>query len=104
MTAQENQTLFDIALQECGTAESAFAIARANGKSITDIITVGTEIIIPANNKTNKKVLNFYDANQIRPATGTNTKNNSFLHGNIGTTALQFTANLQSLNYYLLTT
>lgn len=104
MTAQENQTLFDIALQECGSVESAFAIARANGKSITDIIDVGEEITIPAIAKIDKKGVNFYDANQIRPATGTNTNSHSSIEIIIGENTHRITATIQSLNYYLVTT
>jgi len=66
---KENQTLFDIALIHYGDANTAFAIARKNNISITDILAVGTEIELPEVNK-NKAVVDFYANNNIEPATG----------------------------------
>lgn len=39
------QTLIDIALQKCGTAESIFKVAAANGMQITDALVAGQEVI-----------------------------------------------------------
>ena len=35
-TTRNNQTLLDIAVQECGTVEAAFEIAERNGLALTD--------------------------------------------------------------------
>ena len=40
-TTRNNQTLPDIALQECGNIEAAFDIARLNGLSLTDELKTG---------------------------------------------------------------
>jgi len=78
MIVQENQTLFDIALQEFGSAEAAFAIARTNNISLTDIIPVGTEITLPdfsnPSPAVNRQMLAYYKNHNIQPATGTNDK------------------------------
>lgn len=79
MQTQENQTLFDIALQEYGTAEAAFELSRTNNISISDIIPAGTEIMLPENATNNKQILSFYKSNNIQPATGTNQNFNKFI-------------------------
>jgi len=60
------QTLFDIAVQECGSIEAVFEIARTNNLSITAELPAGTIIILPeVYNRTVKKV---YQDNGYKPA------------------------------------
>ena len=67
MKVAQGQTLIDIAIQECGSAESAIDIAVANGISVTDELTPGTELIIPSIKS--KAVVDYYDNHGIKAAT-----------------------------------
>ena len=71
---QENQTLFDIALQEYGTAEAVFALAYANNISITDILQTDTELTLPTGIPINNNAAEYYKKNNVKPASGTNDK------------------------------
>lgn len=64
-----NQSLLDIALQYTGTAESVFAIAQANGMSVSAILDAGTEVFLPINLNTNSEIKNYYQARSLQPAT-----------------------------------
>ena len=44
---QAGQTLLDIAVQEYGTIEAVFMLAKANDMSITDSLQAGQQIEIP---------------------------------------------------------
>lgn len=46
-SARDRQTLFDIALEQCGSVEAVFDLAFNNGLSLSDDIEVGTELNIP---------------------------------------------------------
>ncbi|AQY22969.1 hypothetical protein [Riemerella anatipestifer] len=63
-----NQSFLDLALQHTGKATNAFAIALANGKSITDDLEAGSEIKITTEAQ-NKDILSYYTAKGIQPAT-----------------------------------
>lgn len=67
----DNQSLFDIALMHCGKAELAYDIAIANGISVTDSVSVGSEITIPDGLKVNNDIVQFYKQNGVKPATYT---------------------------------
>jgi nucleoid-associated protein YgaU len=64
---QHRQTLWDLALQHCGSANSAFSISRLNNIALTDMPASGTELIVPG--VENKTVVNYYADNGIVPAT-----------------------------------
>lgn len=65
-----NQSLFDIALQHTGSLENAFALALANGLSLTDDLAVGNWLMADSQElKVNKDILNYYTAKNIQPAT-----------------------------------
>jgi len=70
-TVLAGQSLWDMALQHCGRADAAFSIARMNGLNITDSLTPGTVLVLPA--VTNKRVVKYYVDNGIMPATGAST-------------------------------
>lgn len=70
-TALAGQSLWDMALQHCGSADAAFAIARMNNVNLTDSPTPGTVLALPA--VTNKKVVKYYADNGIMPASGAST-------------------------------
>jgi len=67
MKVAQGQSLIDIAIQECGSAEAAILIAIANGIAVTDELTPGVGLIIPG--ASNKAVAAYYAARNIKPAT-----------------------------------
>lgn len=69
--ALSKQTFYDISIQYFGTADYAFAIAHGNQKSVSDTLVVGQEIALPELIK-DAKVLQYYKARNIIPATGLN--------------------------------
>jgi hypothetical protein len=67
-----NQSLFDLAIQYTGSAETVFLILSANdGLELTDQLTTGQEIEVPeeAVAAGNQIVIDYYAANNIFPAT-----------------------------------
>ncbi len=71
--AKERQTLFDIALQECGDMEVAFDIARKNDISISTVLDPGTMLQVPEAGTGGRRVADYYAINRIVPATGMET-------------------------------
>ncbi|MEE6129067.1 hypothetical protein V2E39_16830 [Chryseobacterium arthrosphaerae] len=69
ITALENQTILDILIQHTGMIENSFAIAQANGVSISDILTPGRDIIISDQLNIDEDVYSYFDAKGIQPAT-----------------------------------
>ena len=67
MIVLEGQSLLDIAIQCCGSAEAAYDIALLNNISITDDLAAGRELTIPAS--VNASVVTYYTQKGIRPAT-----------------------------------
>lgn len=64
-----NQSLLDIAIQHTGAVENTFAIAVANGLSLTDDLPAGAEIKIPDSANKDNDVLNYYTTKSLQPAT-----------------------------------
>lgn len=62
------QSLPDLTIQECGGLDAMMEVAADNGLSITDDITPGTTL--KCNAVVNKKNVDIYNANDLRPATG----------------------------------
>ena len=69
ITILHNQSLLDLAVQHTGAVESVFAIAVANGLSLTDDLPAGTEIKLPDSVNKDNDVLNYYTARRLQPAT-----------------------------------
>lgn len=63
-----SQSLLDLAIQHTGSVENAFALAVANGLSLTDELEAGEESGIPKV-EANKDILNYYQAKRLQPAT-----------------------------------
>lgn len=66
--ALANQTILDIAIQECGDVIAGFDFATQNGLSITDDLILGkdykkTDIL-------NTKIVDYYAKRNLHPATG----------------------------------
>jgi hypothetical protein len=68
MKIKTGQSLFDIAIQHCGSAEAAFDLAVLNGVSLTDDISAGIELELPP--VVNKNTVNYYANKSISPCTG----------------------------------
>lgn len=62
------QTLFDIALQCCGSVEAAFDIAVLNDIEVTSCPAAGSVVTVP--DRANRKVADYFGRNGVRPATG----------------------------------
>lgn len=67
---RERQTIFDVALQACGSAESAFNIARLNDVSVSEMLPSGTSLELPDIDAVGKRVVAYYSNNAFYPATG----------------------------------
>lgn len=65
---QAGQTLLDIAIQEYGTIEAAFMLAKANDLSITDTLQAGQVIEIPEM-VYNSVLAEYCQRNSVCPAT-----------------------------------
>ena len=59
------QTLFDIAIQCCGSVEAAFDIAALNDIEVTSCPAAGSVVTVP--DRTNKRVVKYYSENNIIP-------------------------------------
>ena len=72
ITVLNNQSLFDISVQEYGTIEGVFEIALANGLSVTDKLTAGQKLKIPEIDQSlvQPEIVDYYKRNDIHPATG----------------------------------
>jgi len=67
VTILEGQSLLDIALQELGSLEGAYALAVLNGLSLTDSLAAGMLLQLP--DVVDKRIVNYYSERNIRPAT-----------------------------------
>ncbi len=72
ITILHNQSLLDIAIQHTGRVENAFALAVANGISVTDDLTPGKDLVIPDTVQMDSDIVNYYSAKGIQPATAWN--------------------------------
>jgi hypothetical protein len=69
VTALNNQTLLDIAIQTTGKAENLLKIAMANDLVPTEPIAPGTVLTIPDTVEMDEDIVRYYAANNIQPAT-----------------------------------
>lgn len=68
----ENQTVFDIAVQESGSVIAAFDWALKNALSITDELAPGQELLTPVSEFRNNDVANYFKGKNQMVATGFN--------------------------------
>lgn len=68
VTVKDYQTLFDIAVQEMGSVDAAFDLARLNDLSISDALVSGQVIVLP-DAPTDEYVMNEFEAKKLFPAT-----------------------------------
>jgi len=67
MKVLSRQSVFDLAIQQCGCIEAAFDIAQLNNISITDDLLPGQELLMPT--AVDTKTATYYAINGITPAT-----------------------------------
>lgn len=70
-TIKNNQSLFDIALQEYGDVRTVFDLALFNDISCTDILFTGMDVELPISEFINKKTKDYYTREHIELATFT---------------------------------
>lgn len=66
----DGQSLYDISIQETGTAENAISIAIANDLSLTDDLIAGSLLSIPDGIGIDNKVKSYFDLRSLKPASG----------------------------------
>ena len=71
---QAGQTLLDIAVQEYGTIEAVFMLAKANDMSITDSLQAGQQIEIPEK-VYNSELADYCRRNSVCPTTSETASN-----------------------------
>ena len=64
---QYNQTIEDLAITQCGSAEAAFDIALLNGVSISDTLLAGTLLKNP--NQVAPTIVDYFINKKMQPAT-----------------------------------
>ena len=78
VTVLNNQSLWDISIQEYGTVEAVFELAMANGMGVTDRLTAGQELVLPEVDGIGAhgsvpvqkpEVVEFYRKNKLHPVT-----------------------------------
>lgn len=69
VTVRNGQTLTDIAIQVYGSSEAVFTLASENALDITDKLTAGMELDYSSDNIVNKRIVDYYAANNIYPCT-----------------------------------
>jgi hypothetical protein len=70
VTVVNNQCLADVAVQVYGSAEAVFTLANENNLSVTDLLTAGQQLDFSSENIVNKRVADYYKANNVHPVTG----------------------------------
>ena len=81
ITVLHNQSLLDVAIQHTGSVANCFAIAVANGLSVSDDLTPGIDLVIPEDAIIDKDVLRYQKSKGIQPATGITNLENEQLGG-----------------------
>jgi hypothetical protein len=81
VTVKDYQTLPDIAVQEMGSVDAAFELARLNDISVTDNLVSGQVILLP-DAPADEYVVNEFHTKKLFPATAE--KENESVQGGIG--------------------
>lgn len=81
----DGQSLFDIAIQQCGTVEAAFSFAILNDIAVTDELKVGT--VLATAPVQNRRIAEYYAMKSLAPATASGVS----IFGGIGFMAIEQT-------------
>ena len=68
-TIHKRQSLLDMAVQECGSFETAFALSERNGIALTDDLVAGQELEIAPEDVGKKRIVAALAAQGVKPAT-----------------------------------
>ncbi|WP_297553600.1 hypothetical protein [uncultured Alistipes sp.] len=68
-TIHSRQSLLDIAVQECGSVEAAFALSERNGIALTDDLAAGQELEVTPEDMGKKRIVTALAAMGVKPAT-----------------------------------
>ncbi|MBW7838454.1 MAG: hypothetical protein H3C36_02195 [Chitinophagaceae bacterium] len=71
VTVLNKQSVFDIAVRYCGSAQAALEVARLNGISVTTVLVPGSELEVP-NRAEVRDVVNYFESKNHQPATAWN--------------------------------
>ena len=82
--ALHNQTLLDIAIRHCGSIDAVIDIAVLNNVSITDDLVPGQLLNLPTKDYGVQEVINFFELNQMEPATALTEEQKALTEGNSG--------------------
>lgn len=66
----QGQNIVDVCLQELGSVEALFDLADANGRAITDALTPGAVLTVPASASAAAEVVSYYAGRHQRLNTG----------------------------------
>ena len=72
-TVSDGQSLVDVALQELGSIEALFDLADAGGLAITDLLSAGQVLAVPASSTAQAGLINYYARRNQRVNTGDET-------------------------------
>lgn len=85
------QSLPDMALQECGTFEAAFALAERNSLALTEELTAGQELEIAPEHVIGKQVVVSLATQGVKPATAITEQDAALVPwGGIGFMGIEF--------------
>ena len=82
--ALHNQTLHDIAIRHCGSIDAVIDIAVLNNVSITDDLVPGHLLNLPTKDYAAQEVINFFELNQMEPATALTEEQKALTEGKSG--------------------
>ena len=69
-TITEGQSLVDVAMQELGSVAGLFDLADAAGLAITDVLTPGQVLAVPASAAARPELVSYFAARAYRVNTG----------------------------------
>ena len=76
-TAHDRQSIFDVAIQRMGSAESAFILALDNNLSMTDELFTGQELDLKVID--NREIKEHFKNRRLKPATSLTQEDNVLL-------------------------
>ena len=68
-TIHNRQSLLDVAVQECGSFDAAFALAERNGIALTDDLTAGRVLEVAPEDVDKKRIVTALAVQDVKPAT-----------------------------------
>lgn len=82
----DGQSLFDIAMQEAGTVEAAFALAVANNIGVSGEVPAGTSLVNVQ--VINNRMVEYFKIKELKPATYSSIENKEVKMKGVGYTTI----------------